>query len=255
MAASRASAPREVRWATWWRFRSRQERSMSFSSGGVLREPLDGEPGARGERPPRRPAGADRAVVEHEDHRPTRPGAGPYSRPSRRSRFTRSPDRSVPPVVTISPRPGRGAACRAPPRAVGDRGRAGRAEDPPARGAGRSAQQDPRAGAAGVPGPAAGPLRHPRPEARGGTPRRRGPGPALVPARGAGDPAQAALARSPPPSGEGRPARGGAGRDPGGARGERPRATRGQAQDERLEAAAARPTVRVGLNAAIRIVK
>ena len=32
--------------------------------------------------------------------RPTRPGAGPYSRPSRRSRFTRSPDRSVPPVVT-----------------------------------------------------------------------------------------------------------------------------------------------------------
>jgi hypothetical protein len=46
---------------------------MSFSSGAVLREPLDGEPGARGERPPRRPAGVDRAVVEHEDHRPADP--------------------------------------------------------------------------------------------------------------------------------------------------------------------------------------
>src|SRR4051794_26145770 len=47
-----------------------------------------------------------------------------------------------------------------------------------------------------------------------------------------------------PPSGETRPARGGAGRDPGGARGERSGpecAARGQAQDERLPAATARP--------------
>src|ERR671928_24954 len=46
------------------------------------------------------------------------------------------------------------------------------------------------------------------------------------------------------PSGEARPARGGAGRDPGGARGGQPRpagAARGQTQDERLQAAAARP--------------
>src|SRR4051795_2490838 len=46
-----------------------------------------------------------------------------------------------------------------------------------------------------------------------------------------------------PPSGQARPARGGAGRDPGGAGREQPRpkgAARGQAQDERLQAAAAR---------------
>src|SRR4051812_6667054 len=47
-----------------------------------------------------------------------------------------------------------------------------------------------------------------------------------------------------PPSGQARPARGGAGRDPGGAGREQPRsagAARGQAQDERLPAAAPRP--------------
>ena len=47
-----------------------------------------------------------------------------------------------------------------------------------------------------------------------------------------------------PPSGQARPARGGAGRDPGGAGREQPRpegAARGQAQDERLPAAASRP--------------
>jgi hypothetical protein len=46
-----------------------------------------------------------------------------------------------------------------------------------------------------------------------------------------------------PPSGQARPARGGAGRDPGGAGREQPRsagAARGQAQDERLPAATAR---------------
>ena len=50
-----------------------------------------------------------------------------------------------------------------------------------------------------------------------------------------------------PPSGQARPARGGAGRDPGGARGEPPRpagAARGQAQDERLPA----PTTRAATN-------
>jgi hypothetical protein len=47
-----------------------------------------------------------------------------------------------------------------------------------------------------------------------------------------------------PPSGQARPARGGAGRDPGGAGREQPRpkgAARGQARDERLQAAAALP--------------
>src|SRR5437763_4516983 len=47
-----------------------------------------------------------------------------------------------------------------------------------------------------------------------------------------------------PPLGQARPARGGAGRDPGGAGREQPRpegAARGQAEDERLQAAAARP--------------
>ena len=46
-----------------------------------------------------------------------------------------------------------------------------------------------------------------------------------------------------PPSGQARPARGGAGRDPGGARREQPRpegAARGQAEDEQLQAAASR---------------
>ena len=77
---------------------------MSFSPGGVLREPLDGEPGARGERPPRRPAGVDRAVVEHEDHRPADPTR-------RRTVLPAKPPQQVhevagplgaPPVVTIS---------------------------------------------------------------------------------------------------------------------------------------------------------
>src|SRR4051794_41507780 len=38
--------------------------------GRVLRQPLDREPGPRGERPPARPARVDRAVVQDQDHRP-----------------------------------------------------------------------------------------------------------------------------------------------------------------------------------------
>ena len=67
------------------------------------------------------------------------------------------------------------------------------------------AQQDTRACPAGVLGPAAGPLRHPWPDARGGAAGRRGPGPALVPARGARGPAQAAVVRGPSPLGAGAP--------------------------------------------------
>jgi len=83
---------------------------------------------------------------------------------------------------------------RALPRALGDRGRAGRAEDAPARGAGRAAQQDPGPGAPGVLGPAAGAFRRARAYARGGAAGRRGPGSAVVPARRARGAAQAAAA-------------------------------------------------------------
>src|SRR4051812_8938309 len=41
--------------------------------GRVLRQPLDREPGARGERLPARLAGVDRPVVERQHHRPVRP--------------------------------------------------------------------------------------------------------------------------------------------------------------------------------------
>ena len=78
--------------------------------------------------------------------------------------------------------PGRGAGAgcglgRAPPRALGDRGRAGRAENAAPRNTGRAAQQDrgPRAnrfaislGAPGVLGPAAGAFRRARAHARSG---------------------------------------------------------------------------------------
>src|SRR4051812_24765632 len=70
--------------------------------------------------------------------------------------------RAALPLGDDDPGPRRGAgggAGRALPRAVRDRGRAGRAEDAPARRAGRAAQQDAGAGAAGVLGAAAGPLR------------------------------------------------------------------------------------------------
>src|SRR3954453_345489 len=40
--------------------------------GRVPRQPLDGEPRPGGERPPARLAGVDRAVVEHQHHRPVR---------------------------------------------------------------------------------------------------------------------------------------------------------------------------------------
>ena len=103
--------------------------------------------------------------------------------------------RAAVPAGDDGPRPGRGTrggAGGALPRAVGDRGRARRAEDAPAGRAGGAAQQDPRAGAAGVLGPAAGALRGARADARGGSARRRGPGPALLPARRTGGAAQAA---------------------------------------------------------------
>jgi hypothetical protein len=69
-----------------------------------------------------------------------------------------------------SNRPGRGTRGRASglvPRALGDRGGAGRAEDAPAWDTHGPAQQDTRAGAAAVLGPAAGALRRTRPDARG----------------------------------------------------------------------------------------
>src|SRR3546814_4067959 len=51
----------------WWRLRSRQVRSMSLSSGGIARQPLDGEPGPLGECGAGELAGVDGAVVEDED--------------------------------------------------------------------------------------------------------------------------------------------------------------------------------------------
>src|SRR4051812_27689327 len=74
-----------------------------------------------------------------------------------------------------------------------------------ARGTHGPAQQDTRAGPAGVLGPAAGALRRARADARGGAAGRQGPGPAPVPARGAGGPAQAAAVRGPSPLGTGVP--------------------------------------------------
>src|SRR3954465_14857220 len=41
--------------------------------GRVLRQPLDREPGARGERPPARPAPVERAAVPDKDHPPIPP--------------------------------------------------------------------------------------------------------------------------------------------------------------------------------------
>src|SRR5215207_10749307 len=80
-------------------------------------------------------------------------------------------------------------------------GRPGRAEDAPAWGAGRAAQQDPGVGATGVLGPAAGTLRRARADARGGAAGRRGPGPAVVPPCRARGPAQVAAVRGPFPLG------------------------------------------------------
>src|SRR3954463_1743619 len=73
--------------------------------GRVLRQPLGREPGPRRQRLPARLARVDPARVEHQDHRRlTRPGAGPQTRSSRPSRATKSPERSVPLVRTISSR-------------------------------------------------------------------------------------------------------------------------------------------------------
>src|SRR3954466_14259722 len=102
--------------------------------------------------------------------------------------------------------PGPGAGARrglggALPRALGNRGRSGRAKDAPARGAGRAAQQDPGVSPTGVLGPAAGALRCARADARGGAAGRRGSGPAIVPACRARGPAQVAAVRGPFPLG------------------------------------------------------
>src|SRR4051812_9618508 len=96
------------------------------------------------------------------------------------------------------PRPGTGArsgAGRALSRALGDRGRARRAEDAAARGAGRAAQQDPSPGAPGVLGPAAGAFRRARAHARSRLAGRRRPRPALLLPRRACHPPQAAADR------------------------------------------------------------
>src|SRR4051812_1124575 len=91
--------------------------------GRVLREPLDREPGARGERLPARLAGVDRAVVERQHHRPVcpaRPRAGPTSIPAGRRRARpapRGPPRAPPRAcAACGPAPGAGAPPRpAPP--------------------------------------------------------------------------------------------------------------------------------------------
>src|SRR6476646_8395403 len=116
--------------------------------------------------------------------------------------------RAAVPAGDDDPRPGRGTRDGAGgpvPRAVGDRGRAGRAEDAPARRADGPAQQDAGLGPAGVLGAAAGALRGARADARGGAARRRGPGPALVPARRTGGAPQAAPVRRASPLGPGPP--------------------------------------------------
>src|SRR3954468_13448647 len=127
-------------------------------------------PGARGRVPTGGPGGA-RAALPAGDHDPG-PGAG-----ARRSL---------------------GGAL---PRALGNRGRSGRAEDAPAWGAGRTAQQDPGVGPTGVLGPAAGALRRAGADARGGAAGRRGSGSAVVPACRARGPAQVAAVRGPFPLG------------------------------------------------------
>src|SRR5947199_326988 len=116
--------------------------------------------------------------------------------------------RAAVPAGDDDPRPGRGARDGAGgpvPRAVGDRGCAGRAEDPPARRADGPAQQDAGLGPAGVLGAAAGALRGARADARGGAARRRGPRPALLPARRTGGAPQAAPVRRASPLGPGPP--------------------------------------------------
>ena len=75
-------------------------------------------------------------------------------------------------------------------RALGDRNRIRRTQDPPARRPDRAAQQNPRSGAPGVLRSADGPLRHPRSDARSRSQGRRRPRPALVPSRRARDPPQ-----------------------------------------------------------------
>ena len=141
-------------------------------------------------------------------------------------------------------RPGRRSrdgAGRALPRAVGDRGRARRAEDAAA-GARSCCAAGPPGWCGRRSGAAAGALRGARADARGGAAGRRGPGrlsfctPTVVRRK---LPLFAAL---PPRAWP--PGRGGAGRDPGGAGREQPRpegAARGRAEDERLPAAAPRP--------------
>src|SRR3954449_8159249 len=52
--------------------------------GRVLRQPLDREPGPRGERPPARPARVDRALVPDKDHRPIIPAPRPAGGPGER---------------------------------------------------------------------------------------------------------------------------------------------------------------------------
>src|SRR5215210_2765142 len=116
--------------------------------------------------------------------------------------------RAALPAGDHDPGPGAGArrgTGRALPRALGDRGRARRAEDAAARGAGRAAQQDPGVGPAGVLGPADGAFRRARADARSGVEGRRGSGPAVLLARGARGPPQGAAVRGASPLGTGPP--------------------------------------------------
>lgn len=106
------------------------------------------------------------------------------------------------------PRSGTGArrrTGRALPRALGNRRCACRTEDATARGAGRAPQHDPRAGPAGVLGPAAGAFRRARAHARSGLESGRGPRPPLLLARRAHRPPQAAVVRRAFPLGQGAP--------------------------------------------------
>src|SRR4051812_5001865 len=136
--------------------------------GRVLREPLDREPGARGERLPARLAGVDRAVVERQHHRPVcpaRPRAGPTSIRAGRRRARpapRGPPRAPPRAcAACGPAPGAGAAPPPPPRGP-PRPRA--APAPPAPPAGPRSRRWSRRRATTAP-PAPGP---PRPAPRSG---------------------------------------------------------------------------------------
>jgi hypothetical protein len=106
------------------------------------------------------------------------------------------------------PRPAegaRGGVGRPVSRALGDRGRTGRTEDAVARRPGGAALQDPGAGAPGGLGPAAGPFRRARADARSRPAGRRGSRPAVLLARRPRGPPQDPALRRAFPLGPGVP--------------------------------------------------